>query len=283
MTTSNPTITLNNSDATNFRAWSKAISDALQAVGLVKTADTGQINFTTVSGPSAQAQSLGYEIYRFTDALQGTKPIFFKIEYGSGASSFPQIGLWLTVGSSTDGAGNITGPVISSRRQCSMAGPNVGVPAYFSSDGSYINWFMATNSNGVLGFSIERTRDAQGAATGDGYISYFFSQSVTPFLHVVNLTSATLTSGSTINDDYAVPVLGAWTTSVSAGDTFFFPRIVALPKIVYDLAIMTAYNGDVVERQPVTFVNLGASHTYIPTNQVNPPGYGSMSMLMRYE
>ena len=92
-----------------FRALASFVSDNLTAGGLPKTADTGQINLATVTRPAVNTSG-GYEIRRFDDALQATKPVFFKIEYGTGAGS-PGTGIsfWLTIGTGSDGAGNITG------------------------------------------------------------------------------------------------------------------------------------------------------------------------------
>lgn len=93
-----------------FRAWTLAVSTAIQACGLTKTSDTGQIDHATVSRPTAANTKAGYEIYRFNDSLQATKPIFIRIDYGSaGQASGQNPSTWLTVGTATDGAGNISG------------------------------------------------------------------------------------------------------------------------------------------------------------------------------
>lgn len=93
-----------------LRSWGSAISAALVASGLTVTADTGQVNWATVTHPGAINTKAGYEIYRFNDSLQGANPIYFRIDYGTGA---PASGAgpctWLTVGTGSDGAGNITG------------------------------------------------------------------------------------------------------------------------------------------------------------------------------
>ncbi|MCB1713466.1 MAG: hypothetical protein KDH96_13660, partial [Candidatus Riesia sp.] len=62
-----------------FRDWGSKLSAAIQAVGLVKTGDTGQINWSTVTVGTGIR---GYEIFRFNDSLQATTPVFIKIEYG---------------------------------------------------------------------------------------------------------------------------------------------------------------------------------------------------------
>lgn len=98
----------NTSDAT-FRAWGSDISARLAVAGLVQTADTGQINWTTVARPAASAYG-GYEIWAFDDALQGSAPVFIKIEYGS-SNNQATPAIRVTVSSGTNGAGTPTGLV----------------------------------------------------------------------------------------------------------------------------------------------------------------------------
>jgi len=90
----------------NFRAWAKMISKALKEVGLVQTADTGQINLETVELPAINTFA-GYEIWRFADARQGTEPIFLKIEYGRAAAE-QRPNLRLRYGTGSNGSGTIT-------------------------------------------------------------------------------------------------------------------------------------------------------------------------------
>jgi len=76
-----------NTDA-EFRTWGSGIAAALQACGLVKTSDTGQIDWATVTRPGASHTAAGYEIYRFNDSLQATKPVLIKVEYGNGTALY---------------------------------------------------------------------------------------------------------------------------------------------------------------------------------------------------
>jgi hypothetical protein len=68
----------------DFRSWGSGLSAQLAAIGLVKTSDTGQIDWTTVLKPTSSGQIRGFEIWRFNDALQATKPVFIRLDYGSG-------------------------------------------------------------------------------------------------------------------------------------------------------------------------------------------------------
>jgi hypothetical protein len=92
-----------------FLGWAKGLSDALTAVGFLKTEDTGQIDWGTVDAkPASSYQMIGYEIRAFSDALQSSNPVIVKIEYGCGSST-SYTGLRITVGRATDGAGNLVG------------------------------------------------------------------------------------------------------------------------------------------------------------------------------
>lgn len=106
MTTVTTNTTFASNSTANLRLWAKEVSDALAAAGLVLHTDTGQIDFTTVTWTAANTVS-GYQIWKFSDALQATKPIYIKLEYGTNNSNGPQ--MWITVGIGTNGAGLITG------------------------------------------------------------------------------------------------------------------------------------------------------------------------------
>lgn len=91
-----------------FRAWGSEIGVKLALIGMVQTADTGQINWATVTRPAVSTAG-GYEIWRLSGSA-----LFFKIEYGTqSAAAAP--GLWITVGTGSNGSGTITGAATSAR------------------------------------------------------------------------------------------------------------------------------------------------------------------------
>ena len=184
MATSVQSTTWRNTTSEEFRRWGKAISDGVRAVGLVQTADTGQINWATVAAPtsgSAVGTVQGHEIWQFDDALQATAPIFVKIEYGARvATAFPE--MWVTLGCGSDGAGNVTG-ILAPRRAGTVRSSAWGTagfrgdaiePIYISSDGSSLCIAPRTGALGagspvhVPTFVIDRSRDSSGAATAAG-------------------------------------------------------------------------------------------------------------------
>ncbi len=194
----------NASDAL-FRAWGLGISTALAAVGLTKVLDTGTIDFTTVTAPAGVSTFKGFEIWRFSDALQATNPIFMKIEYGSAGGSAQYPALRISFGNSTDGAGTLAGNVsILAIVQCS--GVSATTSQSFCAGGN--NWFTLSMWQGfgaadAMQVSVERTRDINGAETAEG-------------LHFV-------ASGSQTKSQYFLPANGGGVCNpaVSAATNWF--------------------------------------------------------------
>lgn len=171
-----------NSDAL-FRTWGSAVTAGLAASGLVKTSDTGQIDWATVNRPTSATTSAGYEIYRFDDTMQSTAPIYLRISYGTGiTTSGLSPSLWFTAGTGTDGAGTITGvktsTIVAPNNDTGAATTTINTSdlvMYFTHTDGY---FMAystpyTTSNAGQStpffFSIDRSRNqSTGAATAEG-------------------------------------------------------------------------------------------------------------------
>lgn len=156
------------SDA-EFRKWAQGIHDALAACGLVQTADTGQVNLATATVPAAGAYT--YEVWRFNDALQATKPIFLKVEYGSISTARPSVRL--TVGSGSSGAGAINGNIYRATSVLgslsSMDVSSTEFASYASGDGSSVAimlWPGHTNYYGIGGFTVGRSCGTDGVYTG---------------------------------------------------------------------------------------------------------------------
>lgn len=104
---------VNTTDAT-FRDWVARAISMLTTVGLVRTADTGQIDATTVLKPTV-ATMAGYAIFRFDDPMQATRPIFLRIDFGTGISNTANPAMRVTLCKGTDGAGNPTTVLFTGR------------------------------------------------------------------------------------------------------------------------------------------------------------------------
>ncbi len=182
------TLTADSTTDAAFRAWGGGISTAIAGLGLVKTSDTGQVNWTTVSKPNTTSVFTAYEVWRFDDALQATAPIYFKLDYGSNAGSATYPALRVTVGPGSDGAGTITGtyfPGVTANTSAigfaNHSNPWNGVATPTS---VYVNggtnalclllWpaFTSVVSSGAV-LVIERTHNFDGTDNADGYSLYY--------------------------------------------------------------------------------------------------------------
>ena len=213
------TVVAHSTDA-EFRAWGSELSTKLTTVGLVKTSDTGQINWTTVTRPGVNTAA-GYEIWRFDDTLQATAPLVLKIEYGT-ANSAATPSMWVTVGTGSNGSGTIIGQATA--RQQVTAPQAVGAssyPSYLCALAGHVGlaWKVGAQS-GAAGtglFAVTRTHDAAGVATADGYMFYYGNSTSSPTLTQCVRTAATAVAYAASDAYSIVPGMPA---SASAGTDF---------------------------------------------------------------
>lgn len=164
----------NNTDV-NFRAWINEIHNALIAYGWVQTADTGQINFATVTRPAGANTYQGYAVYRMNDALQSTCAVFMRIDFGTaGGVDSPGIKVQITIGG-TNGAGTLTGNV-SSIQTTAASNSGTATTANCRTSGTASRFCLSfwhndlgagTTGQGFL-FIVERDRDTAGNETSLG-------------------------------------------------------------------------------------------------------------------
>lgn len=179
MTTNSYTSSISHSNTTNFRIWGLALSNALTAIGFIKSADTGQINWATVNRPGVGA-SAGYEIRYLNDSLHASAPIYVKLEFSTGLGGAAYPNMFITVGTGTNGSGTITG-VIMPRTE------NIG--GYYALDSTVSSyqthccmvdgcaWFVLkadskSSAYPVAFFSVHRTEDSSGTPTAQGAVVY---------------------------------------------------------------------------------------------------------------
>ena len=147
----------------HFRNFVASYRAALIAAGFVRTSDSGQIDPTTVVRPST-SQVAGYEIWRFNDAAQATKPIFFKFEYGTGTTIARWV-FFITIGTGSDGAGNITGIRIPRIALSQTANSAVLSDVWVAGGEGYLAsglWASVSAGSVSLGWIIERLRLSTG-------------------------------------------------------------------------------------------------------------------------
>ena len=194
-----------------FSAWCNAWINGWVASGLTRTSDTGQFSGAAAfPAPGSGGVFIGsaYAVFRFSDPLQATHPVFFRIDFGTNGTARPA--LRLRVGKGTDGAGNISGVLLTQVVNHAMAAtPNYETATPYthlaSSGPGYFAFLGFVDHPGSTGgvqqnypIIIERSRDANGDLTGDGLLV-----AASPGAYSTSNNSISLTSGS-----YRNPVWG---------------------------------------------------------------------------
>lgn len=174
-------------DSATLRLWMQSIRTGLAGAGMVQTADTGQVDNTTVAASGVNDFVYGYEIWRFNDTLQATAPLFIKLEYANtspGSGSLVNCGprLYITVGKGSNGAGTISNILLPRQLTGNVANANGGSNSTSPIDGfastgpdkamcALMPWSMSTSSGlqkAAPCFIVERSRDSAGDPTVDG-------------------------------------------------------------------------------------------------------------------
>ena len=274
------------SSSTDFQNWCQGIHAQLANCGLVNTSDTGQINNATVSAPSAASTSQGYEIWRFNDTLQSTTPVYLKLEYGSGAASTTP-SLWLTTGTGTNGAGTLTGAVMTRRQIPVATGSSSGVTltSYCSGDGSRIA--LCTNYNpsavgSAMLMIVDRSRDGANNTTSDA-ICQFTGAASSPFQSIQLIYGSNVSSAISGNIfglqpgvESANGVYGGGVASVGA-NVVLMPWFVIVGQLRYMLAGAHYVASTISALTQISVSTLGGTHTYITLPSLSNYGQSSNS------
>jgi len=284
-------ITSTSTTAANIQAFATFISTLLTNGGWVQTGDSGQTASASWPAATGTATPGGYQIWRMADTLQATYPVFIKLEYGSGASA-AYFGLWLTIGTGSDGSGNIT---------------NVRFVRYYMTNnvgsGSYPCWGSATTSRvcfeafyalgtAFIILSIERTIDSSGTPTGDGLLVFGWPAGYNVMHQYVDW--AGVASGrqvSTPNPPYSPNVIvppSYATGNDGSGNIAVMPFMYTGMKGIcaFGVNYMMYYNTDLAANNTYT-VNVGGSNmTYFahgtPTGAAQMGGWTSAAFMMCY-
>lgn len=160
---------LHNSDEA-FRTWGQELSDKFAEVGLVQTADTGQINWATATRPGTNSFA-GDEFWAFNDSLQGTYPLYLRVRYGTaGIANQPHFSVAL--GTGTSGSGALTGLILSPGGSAdsyiagSRSPSSSGSQSYLCHTEGFLGlvWKKGLGQDGV--FHVIRSTDSSGAPDG---------------------------------------------------------------------------------------------------------------------
>lgn len=239
-----------------FGLWMQQVIDAMTAVGCPQTADTGQYIPGTTAWPAGGFPS-GCLMFRFTDALQATAPIFIRIQLGRGGNYAYNLNYAFQIGVATNGAGSLTGSsisIVNAGNNATSGGHGTQRLPYASfSDGSLFfgDGFNDAKSVGFhFAFSIERTRDAAGALTGEG-LTLMYKNGFNDGLWRLRsfLFPSTLYTASTsfcIMPGLPVPPV------TPTGDLLLYPHFYNMPDVRQRASSFTARNSD-FGSNPTTF------------------------------
>ena len=244
------------SDA-DFRGWGANLSAKLAAVGLVKTSDTGQINWSTVTRPAINVYA-GYEIWRYPDSS-----IFMKWEFGTGVNAtIPMIRVSVATG--VNGSGTLTGNISDARPiTANSAITNAGTSfrsllsfsnGFFGFSG-YLNSLSNENHDRAV-FLVARTTNANAEVTTDGAVVYWRPTLTTGAAFNQPMTFSTNAPRTTNSDGSYGYVPNSLTASTYfVGLNFFYQAFVnwaAYPLVRPVMAVCTVCRADALGATPFT-------------------------------
>jgi hypothetical protein len=294
-TTATGSYVCDNSTLTNFKSWAQAISNAFSAFGWTQTADTGQVNWSSIA--SVPSSTYVYEVWKASDALASTMPIYVKIGYGASSTS-PRI--QITVGTSSNGSGTITGQAMTGTPWTITGtsfsnGGATTYPCYFSGSTGEFRMWMWGNPTGSPGygtlFVIERGKDGSGANTADYVTALYACQFSSSTAGQQTITASGV--GNLENGVLGLALTSGSGTGLAFGTVTALPVFPVLGKVGNPmLGLMTAVVADAAINSTVTVTSMyGSTHTYIAAggNSLSS-GIGGRAVngapingLMRYE
>jgi len=272
-----------NSTATLYRAWVGALRGALLACGWTQTSDTGQMDVSSLTVPTAIQTSSGYMVFAMADDLQATNPVYMRIDVGSGnAVNSPSI--WVQVGTATDGAGTLSGKTTTQRQlvpYSSDSSTTASASFYSGSTSRFVCVFWVggtTNSGGHYGqlISVERTHDASGSDTADGVMVFTssFTGSTNVFSQYLSYSAATQPPAYQ-HWNCALPTTG---TGAANNNVYLYPvRGWGFGETGPSLNLLMYFTADLVSQNSVTATLWpGSSGTILPLGyEINGNfGYG---------
>lgn len=246
----------------DFRTWAQEVEAALVAIGLVVTADTGQVDLTTMTKPAGLAYA-GYRVYKTNDGLVD---LYIKLRFGTGSSSTTGR-VEIQVATGTNGAGTLTGNMTSayasngSGTAVSRTNYACGVTGCWWL--SYVPGATQSATQPHFAFFLSRFCDATGAPTSDGFVLYTFS-GTTRTTQQVTLQPTASVQTAALN----VCMLPSSITAGNVGSDFqFWKHYTAQPRMMVNPFVVTCDNNAVVAGAERDLTILGTSRNYI-----NPGG-----------
>jgi len=293
--------------AANYKACYQAISGVINQA-LTKTGDTGQVNWATVSTEPGSGVVRDYEVFALGGPLQATAPILIRFDYWG--TSTAGNGVQITVGTTTDGAGNLGGLLVARttlQNHTLSASPNQYCWAA-SDQASYFTFLYAldpaaTGTDGVGMAVIERTRDPDGTATNAGFHAWRWQATNLTVTQPLGGWSKTFGAGSQpaaadFNYNVMAPDLFNLNSGAVAGGIFYaFPAHTYTPLFTMkgaSKALMFAFPVDFPRGVATPITHYGEAMTFLPladaltlnipvANGVGNAGNKPMSAMIRWD
>lgn len=160
-----------------FRAIAQFVEDTIVTTGgWTVSTETGDTAPASLAHPTAINVKKGFRIYKTADALT---QVYMRIDYGStAATSGNGFGMWITLGTGSDGAGTLSGIFFnggsaSAATVGSASSATVGTTGAVNSYGSadtgrvQLGLFVSSTVANIIALSIERARDSSGTQIND--------------------------------------------------------------------------------------------------------------------
>lgn len=156
----------------DIRAMMTTFYSKLESVGWTQSADTGQVNETTVTNAAVTASTTTtvYQIHYFDDDLHATTPIYLKTRWIKTGYTNGYIAINFELGTGTNGSGTLTGATYAIS---SSSSATVG-----AATSNYIRLDTTYAANKYSGLFIGGTEALSGPAAQFGGCSFFFARSV---------------------------------------------------------------------------------------------------------
>jgi len=262
-----------------YKAWAQPISAVLNAAQ-TRTNDTGQVNWATVSTEIVGVRD--YEVFALGGPLQATAPIFLRFDYAGTVGG----GVFITVGTTTDGAGNLGGLLVS---KIALQNPNMTTQSNLycwaaCDNDSYFTFLYnldpaITGIDGVGMVVVERTRTLSGAASGAGFHVWRWLASnyyTTAFQGGWSRTfGATLQSGyPEYNFNALIPEMTQLNTTFAGTTAYAYPVYTYTPPFMKGAskALLLGFEHDFPRGTPVTLNHYEQPMTFVPLGEaVNAP------------
>jgi hypothetical protein len=258
------------SDA-EWRAWCLEIQAAILASGfLIAASDTGQIDLTTAVRPAIGTLA-GFKMYRANDALQATKPIFVKVEFGVGTST-ARGKISISSATSTNGSGTLSGIVSTVNAVMSASADGSGAARVFGGGNEACAWFAHVDglisSQGSMFYIARSILRVDGTPVGDFVVQGFASSIGATPMSSSQFTNFSAAWASVAVENAAPRPAAAPSTGGDINITYLFDCIYYRAAVIISLPYVIGVSTELPFTDPdassFTIDVWGASRTFVP-------------------